>query len=218
MGVLVRQSKEKPGMLDTMFSSHPMSSERLENVKADSSGKYAKFQSGKVDRERYMDHTAGLRKLKPAIEEQQKGERLMSKKSLPEAEGHFNTALKRAPNDYTGLCLMAKCQVAQKKYEEAKQYTALARQINPREAQAMQLSGVANIATREYATAYKEFDAYDRTLPGNPNAAFFKGISLEAMQDRQGAAREYQRYLKSVQTGTQAKHAATQLRAWGYAK
>ena len=82
----------------------------------------------------------------------------------------------------------------------------------------MQLSGIANLATKSYAVAYKEFDAYDRVLPGNPNAAFFKGLSLEAMQDRPGAAREYQRYLKSVQSGAQAKHAATQLRAWGYAK
>jgi len=195
-----------------------MSDERLASMKADASGKYAKFASGKVERERYMDHTAGLRKLRPAIEEQQKGERLMSKKSFPEAEGHFDTALKRAPTDYTGLCLMAKCQVAQKNYDKAKEYTTLARQTNPREAQAMQLSGVVNLATRNYSRAYQEFDAYDRVLPGNPNAAFLKGVSLEAMQDRPGAAREYQRYLKSVQSGAQAKHAATQLRAWGYAK
>lgn len=218
MGVLVRQDKEKPGMLDTMFSSHPMSSERLENVKTDASGKYAKFGTGKIDRERYMDQTAGLRKIKLAIEEQQKGERLMAKKGIIEAEGHFTTALKQAPNDYTGLCLMAKCQMAQKKYNNAKEYTTLARQANPREAQAMQFSGVANLATKNYAVAYKEFDTYDRTLPGNPNAAFLKGISLEAMQDRQGAAREYQRYLQSVQSGAQAKHAATRLRTWGYAK
>lgn len=218
MGVLVRQSKEKPGMLDTMFASHPMSSERLENVKADSSGKYAKFQGGKHERERYMDNTASLRKIKPAIEGQQKGERVMAKKAYPEAEGHFTTALKQAPNDYTGLCLMSKCQVAQKKYDEAKAYAAQARLALPNEAQAMQLAGVTSLATKNYAAAHKEFDAYDRALPGNPNSAFFKGISLEAMQDRQGAAREYQRYLKQVQSGAQAKHAATQLRAWGYAK
>lgn len=218
MGVLVRQSKAKPGLLDTMFSSHPMSDERLAAMKADASGKYARFGSGKLERERYLDSTAGLRKIKPAIEEEQKGERLMSKKSFPEAEEHFKTALKSAPGDYTGLCLMSKCQVAQKKYDEAKQYAAQARQVNPKEAQAMQLSGVTHLAVKDYATAYKEFDAYDRTLPGNPNAAFFKGISLEAMQDRPGAAREYQRYLKVVQGGNQAKHAATRLKEWGYAK
>jgi beta-barrel assembly-enhancing protease len=218
MGVLVRQHEEKPGMLDTMFSSHPMSSERLENVKTDASNKHAKFGSGKLDRERYMDHTAGLRKIKPAIEEQQKGQRLMATKGTTEAEGHFSTALKQAPGDYTGLCLMAKCQMAQRKYDKAKEYTTLARQTYSGEAQAMQLSGVANLATKNYPVAYKEFDAYERTLPGNPNAAFLKGISLEAMQDRKGAAQEYLRYLKSVQSGAEAKHAATRLRAWGYAK
>ena len=218
MGVLVRQSKAKPGLLDTMFSSHPMSDERLASMRADASGKYARFGSGKLERERYLDNTAGLRKLKPAIEEQQKGERLMSKKSFPEAEGHFTTALKAAPNDYTGLCLMAKCQVAQKKYDQAKVYTAQARQINPREAQAMQLSGVTNLALKDYPSAYQEFSAYETALPGNANAAFFKGVSLESMQDRPGAAREYQRYLRAVQSGSQAQHAATQLKSWGYLK
>jgi hypothetical protein len=77
---------------------------------------------------------------------------------------------------------------------------------------------VTSLATKNYAAAYKEFDAYERVMPGNPNAAFFKGISLEAMQDRPGAAREYQRYLKDVNSGNQAKHAATRLREWGYAK
>jgi tetratricopeptide (TPR) repeat protein len=187
-------------------------------MKADASGRYAKFGSAPLQRERYLDNTAGLRRLKPAIEEQQKGERLMSKKSFGEAEEHFSTALKTAPTDYTGLCLMAKCQVAQKRYDRAKEYTAQARQINPREAQAMQLSGVTHLALKEYPVAIQEFDAYDRVLPGNPNAAFFKGVALEAMQDRPAAAREYKRYLSAVQSGDQAKHAASRLKAWGYTK
>jgi len=218
MGVLVRQSKAKPGLLDTMFASHPMSTERLEDMKTDASGRYAKFGSAPMQHERYMDNTAGLRRLKPAIDEQQKGERLMSKKSFGEAEEHFTTALKTAPTDYTGLCLMAKCQVAQKRYDRAKEYTAQAREIYPREAQAMQLSGIARLALKEYPVAFQEFDAYDGALPGNPNAAFFKGVALEAMQDRPAAAREYKRYLSAVQSGDQAKHAASRLKAWGYAK
>lgn len=218
MGVLARQSKAKPGFLDTMFASHPVSSERLENMKADAGGRYAKFGSAPLQRERFMDNTVELRRLKPAIEEQQKGERLMSKKSFVEAEQHFTTALKAAPTDYTGLCLMAKCQVAQKRYDRAKEYTAQARQINPREAQAMQLAGITHLALKDYPRAFQEFDAYDGVLPGNPNAAFFKGVSLEAMQDRPAAAREYRRYLNAVQSGDQAQHAASRLKAWGYTK
>jgi predicted Zn-dependent protease len=218
MNVLVSQSKSKPGLLDTMFASHPMSSERLASMRADAAGPYGKFASAPVQRERYMDSTAALRKLKPSIEEQQKGERLMAKKSFDEAESHYTAALKAAPSDYTGLCLMAKCQVAQKRYDRAKEYTAQARQVNPREAQAMQLSGVTHLALKQYPAALQEFEAYERALPRDPNSAFYKGISHEAMQNRPAAAREYKRYLGAVQQGGQAKHAATQLKAWGYAK
>lgn len=218
MNVLVRQSSEKPGLLDAMFSSHPMSGERLESMRAAAAARAVKSAEGTLLRERYMDSTAGLRLLKPAIEEQQKGERLMSRKSFAEAEQHFSTALKAAPADYTGLCLMAKCQVAQKRYDRARHYTTLARQSNPREAQAMQLSGVANLALKDHAAAFQEFDAYERALPGDPNAAFFKAVTMEGLQNRPAAAREYQRYLSLVKSGSQANHAVSRLKAWGYAK
>ena len=71
------------------------------------------------------------------------------------------------------------------------------------------------LSDRSYRGETRCESSFDRTLPGNPNSAFLKGISLEAMQDREGAAQEYQRYLKQVKSGDQAKHAASRLKAWG---
>ena len=218
MGVLVQQSKEKPGLLDTMFASHPMSSERHANVQADAKGKYAAFASAPLNRERYMDHTAQLRRLRPPIEDEQRGERAMAARKYGEADAAFASALRVAPQDYAGLCLMAKCQVAQRRYSEANVYVTQARQVYPGEAQAMQLAGITRLTLKQYPAALQEFSDYERALPGDPNAAFFKGISYEAMQDRQGAAREYRRYVSVVKQGGQAQHAVSRLQAWGYTK
>lgn len=218
MGVLVRQSKEKPGLLDTMFASHPMSSERFESMRAEAAGKYARFAGMPLQRERYMDHTASLRRLRRVIEEEQKGERAMAGKNFGQAEEHFRAALRAAPQDYTGLCLMAKCQISLQRYSQAREYVTRARQAYPGEAQAMQLSGVTQLALKDYAAAFRDFDAYEKALPGDPNAAFLKGMSQEAMRDRPAAAREYRRYLSIVSSGDQAMHASSRLKEWGYAR
>lgn len=216
--MLVRESKGKPGLLDTMFATHPMSAERLDNMRALAQGKYSAMASAPRLRERYMDNTASLRALQPAVEAQQRGERLMAQKKLGEAEGEFASALKSAPRDYTGLCLMGKCQTAMRRHDKAKEYLSQARAVYPAEAQAMQLSGINAFGLREYGAALQAFDAYERALPGDPNAAFFKGAALESMNDRNGAGREYRRYLGAVREGGQAQHAAARLQAWGMLK
>jgi predicted Zn-dependent protease len=218
MEILVQQSKEKPGLLDTMFSSHPMSTERYASVQQDASSKYARYASLPVNRERYMDNTARLRRLRPAIEDEQRGERAMAGKKYGEADAAFASALRSAPQDYAGLCLMAKCQIAQRRYREADAYATQARQAYPGEAQAMQLAGITKVTLKQYPAALQQFNDYERALPGDPNAAFFKGVSYEGMQNRQGAAQEYRRYLAVVQQGGQAQHAASRLQAWGYSR
>lgn len=218
MRILVQQSKERPGLLDTMFSSHPMSSERYAAMEADTASRYASFASRPLNRERYMDSTARLRRLRPAIEDEQRGERAMASKNYAEADSAFVSALRSAPQDYAGLCLMAKSQIAQRRYPEAHAYVMQARQAYPGEGQAMQLAGITKLTLKQYPAALQEFTDYERVLPGDPSAAFFKGVSYEAMQNRQGAAQEYRRYVSVVRQGAQAQHATSRLQAWGYLK
>jgi thioredoxin-like negative regulator of GroEL len=193
-----------------------MSAERFETAKREAATKYAKTAGLPGHRERYMDSTASLRRLAPAIREQQKGETVMAKKKLPEAEEHFAQALKLAPDDYAGNVIMAKCLIAQRQPERANDYLSRARSVYPQEAQAMQLSALAKLALKQPEPAYAELVAYDKALPGNPNVAFMKGVCLENMQRREAAAWEYARYLRAVGQGQQAQYAAQRLRSWGY--
>jgi predicted Zn-dependent protease len=215
MGVLVRESREKPGLLETMFSSHPMSEERLATMNREAMGRYLASANAPVYRERYMDQTARLRQLRPAITEQQAGERAMASKRLPEAQQAFASALTRAPDDYTGLCLMAKCQIAQNRRSEAQAYLAQARRVYPTEGQAMQLSGINLLGQKRFAESQQELARYAQALPGDPNTDFLLALSHEGMQNRVAAAQYYRRYLGSVQQGDAARHAASRLKSWG---
>ncbi len=218
MDMLKRTSKYKPSAIELMFATHPMSDERYRTAVEAVHTQYRSSQSFPLYRERYMDHTAKLRKIKLTIETLQKGESLMAKGKFDDAEIHFLNALRQTPEDYAGLVMMSKCQLAQKQYAKAKSFAEKAKTVYPQEGQAYYLSGFAKIHQKEYASAYEEFNYYEKLLPGNPNILFFKGFSLEGMERVKESANEYYNYLQIVNQGKKAKYAYQRLVEWGYVK
>jgi predicted Zn-dependent protease len=216
MDILRGLSKDKPNAIELMFSTHPMSDERYQTAVETAAKKYESAKNFPVHRERYMDHTAKLRAKKGAIEEMQNGEKALAKKDYPTAEGHFGKALKEAPDDYAGLCMMSKCLMVQKKYEQARRYAERAKQVYPEEAQAHHLSGITKLVGKNFGRAYEDFSSYEKLLPGNPNTIFLEAYSLEGMGRRKDAANEYYRYLNTVNQGEQAQYAYRRLVKWGY--
>lgn len=218
MDMLRGLSKRKPGAIELMFATHPMSDERYQTAVEEARTKYGASRNLPLYRERFMDHTAGLRTLKGPIEAMQKGEEEMGRKKFPAAEAYFRKALDKAPDDYTGLVLMSFCQLVQEKYGEGIVYAEKARQVYPQEAQAYYLGGFGRLRTKDFEGAYRDFLAYEKRLPGNPNTTFFKGYAQEGMARIPDAAREYHRYLESVREGEKANYAHKRLKEWGYYK
>ena len=218
MDMLRSLSKDKPGTIELMFATHPMSDERYRTAVERSQSEYKSAENLPLYRERYMDNTAKLRTLKGAIEEMQKGEKFMMQKRFDDAEAHYRKALKLAPNDYAGLVMMSTCQLVRKKYKRGITFSEEAQSVYPQEAQAYHLSGFAKIKTKDFEGAYQEFTVYEKLLPGNPNTIFLKGFAQEGMQRIQEAANDYHRYLKAVQRGEKAEYAYKRLRQWGYYK
>lgn len=218
MDMLRSLSKTKPGAIELMFATHPMSDERYQTVQKASQSQYASAQNLPLYRERYMDYTARLRSLKGAIEEEQKGELEMGRQKVPEAEAHFRSALKQAPQDYVGLVMMGTCQIVQKKFGEAVSYLKEAKAVYPQEAQAHFLSGFARLQTKDFPGAYQDFSTNEKLMPGNPTVIFFKGFAQENMGNKDVSAKEYYRYLQITQQGKYAQHAYQRLVEWGYIK
>lgn len=218
MDMLNEQHDREPSALEVMFSTHPMSSERLATAKQMANTKYLGAKQYKIYRERYMDNTVALRKTGPAIKEMQTAEKLMRQVKYTDAESHLSTALKQTPDDYAGLLLMSKCHIAQEQYDKAMPYAKKAHDVYPTEAQASQISGLLFVKSEKYADAYNSFAAYDKAMPGNPYTAFFKGFSKEGMGEKNAAAQEYLRFLKQVNQGKQAQYAYYRLVEWGYIK
>ena len=218
MDILRGMSKHRPGAIELMFATHPMSDERYQTAVAAVAGTYAGSRRNPLYAERYMDHTAGLRKIKGAIEAMQTADTEMANEKFPAAEAALEKALKQAPDDYTALVMMAKCQTAMKRPAAALEYAERAKQVYPQEAQALHLAGFAKLQQKQFAAALADFAASDRVLPGNPNTSFFKALALEGMQRKPEAARTYAQYLQSVRQGDRAQYAYGRLVQWGYVK
>jgi tetratricopeptide (TPR) repeat protein len=114
--------------------------------------------------------------------------------------------------------MMAKCQMAKKKYNQALKFSDQAKQVYPAEAQANHLSGLASINIKKYEKAVQEFNSYESKLPGNPNTIFYRGYAFEGMGSKQKAAEDYYKFLQQVNQGSQAEHAYKRLVEWGYIK
>lgn len=216
--LLVDQQKESPGLLQTMFSTHPMNVERRDTAQRLAQEKYAASLKRDAGRERFMDSTASLRRIKPTIAACQNGEVAMAGKQYAKAEGEFRSALQKTPRDYAGNVLMAQCLQAQNKPKDALRYAETAKEIYPQEAQAHKLSGVLALGLKDPATAFANLDRYDRMLPGDAGITFLKGVSLEGMGKRQEAANHYAAFLRRQQQGDAAQYAYSRLQGWGYVK
>ncbi|MFN3988299.1 MAG: M48 family metalloprotease [Rhodocyclaceae bacterium] len=216
--VLIDQERQAPSLLQTMFSSHPMSAERRDTARQLAATRYAGSAAAPGRRERFMDSTAGLRRIKPTIDACKDGETAMARKDLRNAQGRFEAALARTPEDYASNIRMAQCLQAQGREQQALRYAETARRVYPQEAQAHKLTGVLALGLRDPGAAFDALDRFDRMLPGDPGVTFLKGVSLEGMGNRQAAARHYVDYLRLTQQGEAAQYSITRLRDWGVVK
>jgi predicted Zn-dependent protease len=218
LDMLRRTSDRKPGALELMFSTHPMSEERYARVEEAARTRYRGDLEGAVHRERYMDRTAGLRAVKGAIEAMQEGDKAMGRKDWSEADARYRSALEIAPDDYAALVKCAECQAVRKRYAEARRYAEAAQRVYPGEARAYSVSGISRLMERDWEGAHGELSAYDERLPGNPGITFLLGLSLEGMGRRRDAAQAYYDYLQVVSSGEQARYAYNRLVEWGYVR
>jgi predicted Zn-dependent protease len=201
---------------ELLFATHPMSKERYQTCLNRAETTYGHARSKPLNRERYMDNTASLRRDKVAIEAIQAGEAEMGKEKWDAATGHFAKALKQNPDDYAGLVLMAKCRLVKKQYDAAANDLKKAQSVYPREGQAHYLAAYVDIHKKRYDAALNQLTVYDNALPGNPNILFFKGVAYEGKGIEKSAAEHYYQYLKQVNQGENAQYAYNRLVQWGY--
>ncbi len=220
MEILNSLHKASSSSVQVLFSTHPMSSERLNAAVQRENGQYKSSKDFRLGRERYMDSIASLRKQRKGIELLQQGEKYMAKKEYDKAQNSFKESLKSLNDDYTAHVLMAKCLMVRKKPSQALVHTQAAKRLYPSEAQGHYMAGLVNSELKNWSTAYNEYERCDELLPGNPQLRFYKGYCQDKGGQVKPAANNYINYLKMINYAPNefSKYAYSRLKKWGYAK
>ena len=87
--------------------------ERMQAAQAAADSRYRISNSLDARRERFMDSTASLRRIRPTIDACKNGETAMAAKQYAKAQAEFQTALTKTPRDYASNLRMAQCLQAQ---------------------------------------------------------------------------------------------------------
>lgn len=219
MEMLNSLHKEQPSSAQVLFSTHPMSTERLDAAVGRQNSVYVASNSRDARRDRYMDRIAGLRAKRKGIELLQQGEKLIAKKEYDKAEDKIYQGIKEIPDDYSAHVLMAKVLMIREKPKSAIQYAQKAKSLYPQETQGHYISGHANLKLEKFDPAFRDFEKCDKLLPGNPQITFYQGLCLDKSDDIPNAAQRYASYLKMVnyQPNKYSKYAYERLKKWGYA-
>jgi predicted Zn-dependent protease len=215
MDMLIAQHKQQPSALEVMFSTHPMSSERQATAVQEAQGPY-KGKGSVVNRERYMDSIASVRKDTETIEAIKQGDAKLRKKDFIGAERLYKNAYGITEQDYCAAVKLAEARYYKEDFKGAIRAADRAKELYPAEARGYVVSGLSRLQTEDFEGAYADMEGYDKALPGNPEVPFYKGLCKEGMNRESEAASYYQTYLNKVRQGERAQYAYARLQEWGY--
>lgn len=216
MNMLNSLHDSRPGAMDIMFSSHPMSDERLANVNSQLSASYTSQTSRNMGTERYMDVTSALRSQKPFIKHLANADLAISAGKFDAASSELNQAGALNEEDFAYWVIRAKHEMAVNKPNNALNALRNAEAIKPEGYLALYMKGVNYLEITQPEAALLAFQRYKTLLPGNPMIDFFIGYSHEMNSQQPQAAAAYKTYLTQVQSGPQAEYAYKKLIEWGY--
>jgi len=196
MNLLVRISGANPSLLEQMFSSHPMSAERLQAAQSRAATEYAGQNRGKVSQDSFVANTATIRKNKGALKQFAAAESQLAQKQYAAAKTSAEQGLRIAPNDYVGLMLVAQANQRGGQLAAAQQAAALAARVSPSGARAQSVLAQCALQSKDYAGALQHLNAFERQVPGDARTAFYKGLAYEGQGQSQQAALAYQAYVR----------------------
>lgn len=196
MQLLVRLSGSNPSALEQMFSSHPMSAERLQAAQERARSEYFGVNKGVNNQAAYQAATASIRKNKAAFKSFTAAESQLAQKQYVAAKTAAEQGLRLAPNDTVGLLLLAQANQKSGNVAAARQAAALVTRLSPSNARAQSVLAQCALEQKDYATALTHLSAFERQVPGEPRTAFYKGLAYEGQGQKRQAVSAYQEYVR----------------------
>lgn len=219
MEILLAAHDREPSAVESLFMSHPLSSERLESARRMAAGAPANLRTREGLREEpFRQAAAKLRATAPAYAKMDEGRKALAARKTDEAVRLLGEAARLAPDQALIWVHKAIAEAVAKKTPEAYASAQQAVDLYPGLYQARYAAGALAFELEKDAESLAHLDAAEKIVPGQPQVAFYRGRNFEAQNRRDAAARAYAAVLEQVQKGPMAEYCYKRLVEWGYVR
>jgi predicted Zn-dependent protease len=217
MEILMRSREREPTMLETFFSSHPLTSKRIEAARQ----RLGLFDptlriQDRLGADPFHRATWHLREVAPAYAKMDEGKKILAGGDASAAVGFLEEATRMAPGEALIWINRAVAEASLDQTQRALTSAEKAVAIYPDLFQARFVSGVLNFKLDRFQKSLSHLEVADQLVPGQPQVAFFMGRNFEALGKRDNAARAYTAVLEKVTKGPMAEYSYSRLVEWGY--
>lgn len=218
MRVLAAASKREPGKFETLFSSHPLTSERIATAEQRLASGYASEAQKRPITIAAFDRAVGpLKAEAPAFALADEGKELAGNRRIEAAAEKFERAVNMVPHSPILNAFWSDALYDLRQYERAENVSDRANSLNPNLFYGRLVNGAANWRLRNYNESLEQLRAAEKLVPETVLVAYFSGRNFEDLGNRQAAAEQYIKVAKATQgRGEYGQYAVQRLGEWGY--
>jgi len=215
--VLLALRKSRPGLLERMFASHPMSAERLATAEREVAALPADVRERPLEEARYRRAMDDVLRTRPAWDLADEGRELLGEKKAAKAEQKLAEAARTAPGEGVLRTLHALGLDAVKRDDDAVEAARLGAKMAPG-VLISQMVAAELLIERQPRESLRLLDTAEGLLPGLADVSYLQGKALEKLGERDRAIAAYREAVRRDPQGQGAGAAAAKrLQAMGVA-
>ncbi len=215
--ILAAGHQREPGLLDRMFASHPMTSERIATARAAVEAQPAEVTARPLKKRDFTQRTADVRAAKPAYDRLAEGRAALGQNKAEQARRLFQQSTDERRGDGLLRIHLAIALYELEKPQLAIQQATEAVKATSGNFMVQHFGGQIFLGRKRWDLALAAYDRAEKILPGQVSVAYFRARSLEGLGRTREAVELYRRIRQGAQGSEWATAADARLRGLGVA-
>lgn len=215
--ILLEKRESEPGMVQQIFSSHPLSEDRI----SDSKKRIAEVRSNvQIPSDKRLRSFEGRvastwKPRKPAYKSMDGGIKSLSNENTGKGIEQFNEAISKFSREALFHAWKGKALTLKGEKQAGRSALDKALSLNSNVFRIRMFSGINYFKIDNHKKSLNELETANGLIPKVPDVIFYRGRNHEELNNRDRAAHFYKQYLEKVKKGEKAQYCANRLQRWG---
>jgi predicted Zn-dependent protease len=215
MEVLNAEHKRKPTLLERMFSTHPLTEERIATARAAVAGMPPQTTGKPLKLRPYQQQTTMVRHARSTYDQFGEARHLLAQGKVDRARSMLNKCVDQERNDGLLRAYLAATEM-EKRNQQAAMRSADQAARDAQDIFVVQLiAGQVFVGARKYSQSLNYLNQAETILADSADVALLKGRAYEGMRRRNQAIEEYRRVIRLAPNSDAAQQAGKRLQKMG---